>query len=82
MFVRFDCGCQGIRMDGLDLVIAPCDYEGDYMTADSSVSFYRRDLSDKSVTKLNDAKASELIDKVARLVGDGHRFRTIKGLLS
>lgn len=81
MFVRFDCGCLGLRLsspDGdaeqrHDIVIKSCDGGRD----DPATAFYARNLFDKEATPLPFREATELIDEVDRLVADGHSMRLV-----
>lgn len=76
MFVRFECGCAGLRVpDHTDIVIRPCEGDGD-------LSFHRRDLSDKSHSELSADKVDQLVMEIGALVGDGHRFREVRSLLA
>lgn len=75
---KFSCGCVGWAFEPKALVLVPCD--GDRY--DPSISPYWRDLSDKSHEPLDEEASRELLDQVADLVHDGHRFREIRSLLN
>ena len=76
MFVRFDCGCVGVQIQGKgDYIIRPCD------TYDEEYCLYSRDMSDKGHTPLSGEDTLQLWEDLASFVKDGYKFRSIKGLL-
>ena len=82
MFVLFECGCQGISLpDGRTICIHPCEGGRDSLGADGDISFHFRDLSDKSHTPFSADQVDEIVDTLGGLIGDGHRFREIRGIL-
>jgi len=78
MLVKFSCGCIGfVGLSDKALCISPCDTD----RYDPDVSLFWRDLSDKTHEPLEPEPAKKLMDEIADLVGDGHRYREIRSLL-
>lgn len=63
--VKFSCGCIGFNFRHKALVVAPCD----------------GDLSDKTSEPMDEEASRKLLDEVAALVHDGHKFRDVKRIL-
>lgn len=80
MFVKYECGCVGIPMEHdkkFALLVDVCDDpDGD------STTFLTRNMDGKSTSPVDLESQRRYISRVARLIGDGYRFRTIKRLLS
>ncbi len=77
MFVRYSCGCVGLRIQGQrDITIKGC--EGGEPPCFSNV----RPLSDKTATPLSDTERDELINEIGRLLADGDRYRQLRQLLA
>lgn len=82
MFVKFSCGCVGFPpgSDGYAVVVHPCDVaDTDYW---EPLSFSRRDIDGKGYEPLPPEAEENLLHDLARLMGDGYRFRRIKSLLA
>lgn len=75
---KFSCGCIGWAFEPKALVLVPCDGERN----DPCIFPYWRDLSDKSHEPLDEEKSRKLLDEVAELVHDGHRFQEVRRLLN
>ncbi len=79
VLVKFSCGCNGfLGLSDKALVVSACDGGRD----DPEVGLFWRDLSDKEHEPLEPERAKELLDEMSSLVGDGHRYREIRSLLS
>ena len=74
---KFSCGCIGWAFEPKALVLTPCDGDRN----DPYISPYWRDLSDKTHEPLDETEAKKLLDEVADLIHDGHRFREVRRLL-
>lgn len=78
MFVKFDCGCVGMRLEDIDYVITSCDRScediGEY-------AFYERDMSDKEVVPLSKAERKLLVMNIQRFIFEGQCLGVIRGLL-
>jgi hypothetical protein len=80
MIVRFDCGCvglvgiQGVK-EGQHLLLQACDAD------DNSLGLFSRDMDGKAHAPISEEKARGLIQEMSRLMSEGYKFRTIKGLL-
>ena len=78
MLVKFSCGCIGfLGLSDKALVVSACDGGGH----DPEVGLFWRDLSDKEHEPVEPERAKKLVDEIAGLVGDGHRYREIRSLL-
>ena len=80
-FVEWSCGCKGILIPDdqeKDLVLWACDTSAEDPDPEC---FCRRPMGDKDFTYLTPLKRDALIQDIARLVGDGYRYRTIRSAL-
>jgi len=74
---KFSCGCIGWAFEPKVLVLVPCDGDRN----DPSIFPYWRDLSDKTHEPLDVEASRKLLDDIAELVHDGHKFREVRSLL-
>lgn len=79
--VRFDCGCVGMPLTktGEAILIEACDRD---ISECGELSFYVRNMENKSYQKLSEATQKEYIDKIAELIADGYGLRTIKSIVT
>jgi hypothetical protein len=86
MFVRWSCGCVGLRITDpdagsdpdsgpLDFVIKACDGE------DRAVGIWQRDQSDKTYQPLSGAQIVDLTREMDGFMGKGHRYDAIRAML-
>ena len=79
MFVRFDCGCVGLRLEDIDYVIEPCDYSSGEDIG--RLCFYERDVSDKQSKPLTKAERKHLVMRIGRLIHEGQALSRIRYFL-
>jgi hypothetical protein len=80
MFVRWSCDCIGIIAEGNDgIVIIACDEDRD--TPADSLSWFRRDMSDKTVVPLTAEAEQTLHTRIARRFGKADRFDDVQSAL-
>lgn len=72
MFVRFDCGCVGVRAYGKGFVIRSCDAEQNPVGF-----FYRSSLDDKDFVPLEEMEALDLICKLDQLAIAGQDMERV-----
>lgn len=73
MFVKWECGCKGIKFDKYNLVIDFCDYQ-DYGLVD-------RQMGEKPFTQLDHSEADLLIIKTNDLIQKGLELEKLKRIL-
>jgi hypothetical protein len=80
--VKFDCGCIGMPLarTGQAILIDACDRSPE--EADREISFYVRNMENKSYVKLTVEEQKEYIDRIAALISDGYGLRTIKRIVT
>ena len=66
MFVKWDCGCLGLKLDDQAIVIKACD--------DTGIGFSSRTMVDKTWTKLSDKDSSKLMAEVQKLIFLGDKL--------
>lgn len=86
MFVKFSCDCVGIvglqgDKECRPVIVDPCDDPSHMDIDDPGVTFYRRDMGDKSYEPLQDASAEHYINRIATRIAQGGRFKAIQSLL-
>jgi len=79
MFVKFSCGCIGVQSNNpkKTYIISICDIDMN----DSNPLFTIRDMSGKTFEPVSNQEFEDLFLSIGKLVGDGHKFRTIQTLL-
>lgn len=80
MFIRFDCGCKGISIDGdmdsIDVIIVErCDRD----EVDGLIFNFERWI--KSWSPIEEEQLG-YFDRIQSLIRDGYRYREIKRLLN
>jgi hypothetical protein len=91
MFVRFSCGCIGLKTNHSqaeydqhgnsgrvtpEIVFKVCDGDGD-----GNITSHYRPLGEKSSTPIPLVEEISLIRQLGDLIGDGYRHREMKRLL-
>ena len=79
MFVKWECGCTGLKLDDLNILVTACDGDGHGHTY--SFMKDRRDLSEKVSHPLPKDERDEMISELGHLIHKGQDFETIAGLL-
>jgi hypothetical protein len=82
MFVKFNCGCIGIKQISADgellapIIVKACDGEAEY-------SFYRRNhMRFKAYERLPLLEEDAIIKALGGLIGDGYDLRTMRRVLN
>ena len=77
MFVRYSCGCTGIRLNySRDIVLLCCDSDR------NELGFgYRASLSDKGVEPLSAEAEAKLVRDLDLLIRQGHALRNVAALI-
>jgi len=77
MFVKWNCGCVGIRIDDLTcIVIDTCDDDIDALTFEN-----REDNRTRSFEQLSDDKVADLITDVKEQLLGGYKWRAFLTLM-
>lgn len=80
MFVKFNCGCVGVPLDGRKAMIAvACDEDRD--APSESLSWFARDVSDKTFEALDPMAEGALHVRMASRMARANRFDAIRAAL-
>jgi len=75
MFVQWSCGCIGLLLDDVCIVIDECD-------GPDTLSFKPRpDLADKSYHPISRGHRADLIEKMETQMVDGYKWETFLELV-
>ena len=79
LFVRYSCGCIGLVKDesGMAVLFKGCDDGG----SSPEYGMFERDMTNQTYVPLELHEAEILMNKIGRLIADGHRLRQIKRAL-
>jgi len=77
MFVRWDCGCLGLKLDNRNIVIEPCDLNYDEL---GSLSFDHREMENDS-EPLTEEEIKRFMRSISTMLWDGFKLRQIKDLI-
>ena len=87
MFVKFECGCVGLRLDGVgDIVIRDCRGEGEddlgcTLHAEGLTKSERGVQVLRRATPLTPEQINALLAKVARVLGAGRQWFELRSTL-
>ena len=87
MFVKFSCGCIGTQPDleGSSWVIKPCDEDDpDHCIWPSThhVTWFKRDVSDKSCTPLENIDERDMHWVISKQLAEGDRMRELRQIVT
>jgi hypothetical protein len=77
-FVKWDCGCVGLKTNNRDIVIEACDR--DYESSETLTFTYRE--TDREFINLTDSEIDEYCRSIDMMLADGFRFRKLKTLIN
>ena len=77
-FVKWDCGCIGLKINNKNIVIKACDR--DYETSEA-LTFTHRDMDEK-FHNLTDSEIDKLCRNIDIMLWDGLKLRKIKNLIN
>jgi hypothetical protein len=78
MFVKWECGCKGLKDNNVEILITSCDRE----ICDHEYSFVKGyDLGAKNTEELSIAEIDLMIEAIGSLVQKGQDLNVITGIL-
>jgi hypothetical protein len=83
MFVKWSCGCKGLKIkqpDGVthDIVLEACDGDRDFSR---ELSFWDRDMQEKGFEPLHRQEIQYFLKEMRHIIAHGYSHRTIKACL-
>jgi len=85
MFVIFDCGCIGIKLEDMIILLDPCD-ANDFHQQNLEFKLLKKDdtrygdLIQKNFRKLSPVIQEEYVEKIQDLINKGYRLELIRQL--
>ena len=75
MFMKYECGCVGLRVGNRIIKMRDCRDLSDAMF------HYDEFLHEKSAVMLSEIEEGALVDEIRTLMADGYRFREVQTAL-